>query len=313
VDIGLFFRKLKAAEEFQDLCLFHLRSGNEYLGFVLYEAPDQVYPQMSSGVVFIANTVKRLRSLDDEKERSRKLEQEVSYRTKDLLEANRKLKEEAERRIAVEAEVLRISDLERRRFSADLHDDICQRLAGISMFCKSLAAQDAPAVFLPELSELIDETLIRTRRYAHDSFPMDLDAFGLREAVAGLCDSVSREGGLRCSLSWEAPDPLPLNRNQEINIYRIIQEALQNVLKHSGAELVRVKLFAEGSLLLLQVKDNGKGMGKGQRRGREGLGLRSMEYRAHQLGAEYRLRSRKGSTTVEITTPLELMFAKPKN
>ncbi|MDR1175617.1 MAG: substrate-binding domain-containing protein [Treponema sp.] len=313
MDTGFFFRKLKAKEEFQDLCLFHLRSGNEYLGFVLYEAPDQVYPQMSGGAVFIANTVKRLRLLDDEKERSRRLEQEVAYRTKDLLEVNRKLKEEGERRIAVEAEVLRISDLERRRFSADLHDDICQRLAGISMFCKSLAAQDAPGVFLPELSELIDETLIRTRRYAHDSFPMDLDAFGLREAVAGLCDSISREGALRCSLSWDAPDPLPLNRNQEINIYRIIQEALQNVLKHSGAELVRVKLSAEDSFLLLQVRDNGKGMGKGHRRGREGLGLRSMEYRAHQLGAEYRLRSRKGSTAVEITMPLALMFAGPKN
>jgi signal transduction histidine kinase/DNA-binding LacI/PurR family transcriptional regulator len=313
MDIGFFFRNLKTKGEFQDLCLFHLRSGNEYLGFVLYEAPDQVYPQMSSGVVFIANTVKRLRSLDDEKERSRKLEQEVAYRTKDLLEANRKLKEEAERRIAVEAEVLRISDLERRRFSADLHDDICQRLAGISMFCKSLVVQDAPAVFLPELSELIDETLIRTRRYAHDSFPMDLDAFGLRESIAGLCDSISREGGLRCSLLWEAPDPLPLNRNQEINIYRIIQEALQNVVKHSGAEFVRVKLSVEDSFLRLQVRDNGKGMGKGNRRGREGLGLRSMEYRAHQLGAEYSLRSRKGSTAVEITMILENMFAKPKN
>jgi signal transduction histidine kinase/DNA-binding LacI/PurR family transcriptional regulator len=310
MDIGIFFRDLKTKGEFQDFCLFHLRSGNEYLGFVLYEAPDQVYPQMSGGAVFIANTVKRLRSLDDEKERSRKLEQEVAYRTKDLLEVNRKLKEEAERRIAVEAEVLRISDLERRRFSADLHDDICQRLAGISMFCKSLAVQDAPAAFLPELSELIDETLIRTRRYAHDSFPMDLDAFGLREAIAGLCDSVSREGGLHCSLSWEAPDPLPLNRNQEINIYRIIQEALQNVLKHSGAEFVRVKLSAGASFLRLQVRDNGKGMGKGSKRGREGLGLRSMEYRAHQLGAEYSLRSRKGSTVVEITMPLANMAAK---
>jgi signal transduction histidine kinase len=304
LDTGSFFNRLKTEGEFQDLCLFHLRSGDEYLGFVVYQAPDQVYPHISSGVVFIANAVRRLRSQEDEKERARKLEQEVLYRTGDLLELNRKLQEEAERRIAVEAEVLRISDLERRRFSADLHDDICQRLAGISMFCKSLISQDAPAVFLPELSELIDETLVRTRRYAHDSFPMDLDAFGLREAIAGLCDSVSREGGIPCTLSWTAPEKLPLNRNQELNIYRIIQEALQNVLKHSGAALAQVELSGPKPLRL-RIMDNGRGMAGGDRKGRRSLGLRSMEYRAHQLGAEYRLNSRKGSTVVELVIPLE--------
>jgi signal transduction histidine kinase/DNA-binding LacI/PurR family transcriptional regulator len=306
LDAASFFRGLKTGGEFQDLCLFHLRSGDEYLGLVVYQAPDQVYPHISSGVVFIANAVRRLRSLEDEQERARKLEQEVSYRTRDLLELNRKLKEEAERRIAVEAEVLRISDLERRRFSADLHDDICQRLAGISMFCKSLIGQDAPAVFLPELSELIDETLVRTRRYAHDSFPMDLDAFGLREAIAGLCDSVSREGGIRCVLSWEAPEHLSLSRNEELNIYRIIQEALQNVLKHSGAALARVELRGgDSEALRLRIADNGRGMAGGDRKswGRRSLGLRSMEYRAHQLGAEYRLDSRRGSTVVEVLIP----------
>jgi signal transduction histidine kinase/DNA-binding LacI/PurR family transcriptional regulator len=308
LDIGSFFGSLKTGTGFQDLCLFHLRSGDEYLGFVVYQAPDQVYPHISSGVVFIANAVRRLRSLEDEQERARKLEQEVAYRTRDLLELNRKLQEEAERRIAVEAEVLRISDLERRRFSADLHDDICQRLAGISMFCKSLISQDAPAVFLPELSELIDETLVRTRRYAHDSFPMDLDAFGLREAIAGLCDSVSREGGIRCGLSWKAPDNLLLDRNQELNIYRIIQEALQNVLKHSGAALAQVELSGTDSVLRLRIADNGRGMA-GKKRdpqgwGQRSLGLRSMEYRAHQLGGEYRLNSRKGATVVEVVIPL---------
>ncbi|MDR3160330.1 MAG: substrate-binding domain-containing protein [Spirochaetaceae bacterium] len=304
--IGSFFRGLKTAGEFQDLCLFHLRSGEEYLGFVVYQAPDQVYPHISSGVVFIANAVRRLRSMEDEKERARKLEQEVAYRTRDLLELNRELQKEAERRIAVEAEVLRISDLERRRFSADLHDDICQRLAGISMFCKSLIGQGAPAVFLPELSELIDETLVRTRRYAHDSFPMDLDAFGLREAIAGLCDSIGREGGIPCTFSWGAPEKLPLNRNQELNIYRIIQEALQNVLKHSGAALAQVELNGEAESLRLRIKDNGRGMTRKGRKGwgQRSLGLRSMEYRAHQLGAEYRLSSRRGSTVVELVIPL---------
>jgi signal transduction histidine kinase len=306
LDIREFFLRLREDRSTRDLCLYYLRSGNEYLGFVLYEAPDRVYPQMCSGAVFIANTVKRLRALDDEKEHASWLETQVARRTRDLLEANEKLKAEAERRIAVEAEVLRISEMERRRFSADLHDDICQRLAGISLFCKSLAAQETPGRFLPELSELIDETLMRTRRYAHDSFPIELDAFGFREAVAGLCERAGKEGGIRCGLSWPAPEDFFLDRAQEINLFRIIQEALQIVLKLSRALEARVELSVEAGFLAVRVSDNGRGFppASGEHRGRrEGLGIRSMEYRAHQIGAEYRLDSRPGSTVVELKIP----------
>ncbi|MDR0600011.1 MAG: substrate-binding domain-containing protein, partial [Treponema sp.] len=107
-------------------CLYHLRSGGEFLGLALYEAPDTVHPQLYNGLILLANTVKRLFMYGDEMERKKELEREVQ--------------KEVHRRVEVEAEVLRISEMERSRFSADLHDDICQRLAGISMFSKSLAA-----------------------------------------------------------------------------------------------------------------------------------------------------------------------------
>jgi signal transduction histidine kinase/DNA-binding LacI/PurR family transcriptional regulator len=303
VDIAGFFTQRDNSGVPHSQCLYYLRSGQEYLGLIIYEAPDTAHPQICSAAIFIANTVKRLLIHDDETERARQLEQEVAFRTRDLRDTYGKLQEEQQRRLAVEAEVLRISELERLRFSMDLHDDICQRLAGISMFCKSLIGGMSPASFLPELSDLIDETLQRTRRYAHDSFPMELDTLGLKEALSALCHSVSKQTTCRCEYTWSVPRS-PLTPAQDINIYRIIQEALQNAVKHSHATRINVNVNAVEDAghpaLVFSVQDNGTGTivpgttgenpilpaGK-----RSGLGLRSMRYRANQLGAEYRFES----------------------
>jgi signal transduction histidine kinase len=297
-------------------CVYYLRSGMEYLGFIVYEASDRVHPQMCSAAVFLANTVKRLQIYKDEKKQSVKLEQEVTVRTRDLSETYRKLQEEVQRRMAVEAEVLRISEIERLRFSMDLHDDICQRLAGISMFCKSMMHGVSPQSFLPELSELIDETLARTRRYAHDSFPVELDALGLKEALDALCYTVTRQNACRCIFSWSAPDKSLFTSAQDLNIYRIVQEAIQNAVKHAGANRINVNVRAKEGIFSVTILDNGSG---GLRPDEEnslstdikryikggGLGLRSMRYRAHQLGAEYIFKSsEEGGTRVEIRIPL---------
>ncbi|MDR2534960.1 MAG: substrate-binding domain-containing protein [Treponema sp.] len=286
-------------------CLYHLRVGDEYLGLIVYEAADTVQPHICSGAIFIANTVKRLRILDDEKERSLYLEQQVELRTRDL-------KEEAQRRIAVEAEVLRISELERLRFSMDLHDDICQRLAGISMFCRSLTSGLSPEIMLPELSEMIDETLLRTRQYAHDSFPMELSTLGLHEALDSLCHSINKQARWHCVYTWSALLPSPLSPAQDINVYRIIQEALHNAVKHSKASCIWVTITDENNTFTATVKDNGIGNPQLnesnllKNRRREGLGLRSMQYRAHQIGAKYRLLSSKTEgTLVEVQIPYQ--------
>jgi signal transduction histidine kinase len=299
-------------------CVSHLRFGSECLGLIVYEAPDTVHPQLGSAAIFLANTVKRLLIHEDEQERSRRLEREVAFRTRDLLEANRKLQEEAKRRMEVEAEILRISEMERLRFSMDLHDDICQRLAGISMYCKSFSGESRREeaelkAAVNELSLLIDETLQRTRRYAHDSFPVELDSLGLRNALDALCRRVGEQAPVNCVYTWSPEVPSPLAPAQEINVYRIVQEALQNAVKHAGADRVTVDIRAGGAFFAAVVEDNGRGdpllMEDGapkNRKGREGLGLRSMRYRAHQLGAEYRFSSSAaGGTRVEIRVPLK--------
>jgi signal transduction histidine kinase len=313
VEAGEFFSTVmrREREGSRSWCLYHLRSGNEYLGYIVYEASDTAHPQMCSAAVLIANTIKRLLIYDDEKERARILEQEVAFRTRDLLDVNKKLQEEAKRRITVEAEVLRISEMERLRFSLDLHDDICQRLAGISMYCKSLAGTgESP---LSELSQLIDETLQRTRRYAHDSFPVELDSLGLKDALGSLCRMITTQTSCHCIYTWSAPEHSPLNPAQDINVYRIIQEAIQNGVKHSKANRITVLVKIEHGFFTATVQDNGIGnpLLEGdnpvlpENRRREGLGLRSMRYRAHQAGAEYIFKSAEsGGTLVAVRIPL---------
>jgi signal transduction histidine kinase/DNA-binding LacI/PurR family transcriptional regulator len=318
-------------------CVYYLRSGREYLGLIVYEAPDRVHPQMCSAAIFLANTVKRLQIYGDEKEQSLRLEQEVALRTKDLTKTYQKLQDEVARRTAVEAEVLRISEMERLRFSMDLHDDICQRLAGISMFCKSLISSVSPQSFLPELSELIDETLTRTRRYAHDSFPMELDVLGLKEALNALCHTITKQcscgintsgiyaGGkdagrkdvLRCVFSWSGPEKSPFSPAHDLNIYRIVQEALQNAVKHAAANRIQVTVHSGKENFTVTVSDNGAGVPRPNEKETGhaeikryikggGLGLRSMRYRAHQLGAEYIFESsEQEGTRVEIRISLE--------
>jgi len=291
--------------------LFQLAAGVEIPGVIVYEVDDDALPHLCSSAIFIANTIKRLRILDTEKEHSRMLEREVALRTRDLSDTNRKLEEEAERRKEVEAEVLRIGELERLRFSLDLHDDICQRLAGISMFCKSLSSTSG----VEELSEMIDETLSRTRQYAHDSFPVELDALGLRDALENLCHATERQTGCECVFTWEAPGTSPLGQARDINVYRIAQEAIANAVRHSRAKRVAVAVTLSNGVFAVRIEDNGRGnpelekekdaLGSSGDR-RRGLGLRSMRYRARQIGASYRIKSSgETGTSIEIGIPLE--------
>jgi len=248
--------------------------------------------------------------LEDEKERSRMLESEVQLRTRDLLEMNRKLTKESKQRLAVEEEVLHISELERLRFSLDLHDDICQRLAGISMYTKSLKN----GADLGELSEMIDETLLRTRQYAHDSFPVELDSLGLNEAIGSLCHTIQKQTGCICEYSWELPESVRITNAQEINLYRIIQEAMNNIVKHSKATHADISVIYKKEALVIQICDNGEGIPKSALKGIDspkkelrniGIGLKSMEYRAHQINAKYSLKSSKeGGTIIEIRLPV---------
>ena len=254
----------------QQLVFKYLNVGNDYIGCMLYDAPDSTLPYIILISIDIALTMNRI-------------------------EANEKRKRYADH---LEAEVLKISEIERQRFSNDLHDDICQRLAGISMLCRSYSKMENPVqkAQMEELAGLVNDTLQRTRQYAHNSYPVDLDNIGLDASLSNLCASFEQQSGIKCSYEWNIPEQIAFDKTQKLNFFRIVQEALHNVMKHSQAKAVEVlgslEHDNEGEYINLSVADNGIGISQ-EKMDNFGIGLNSMQYRANQIGAEFAIALRQ--------------------
>lgn len=283
--IGEFYNNFlsQKKEKSSSLILKNLYSGNQFLGIVLYDGNHAVLPHICNVSVNVAHALLRIENAEEKKRREEYLTNEVSKRTKELVEANNK-------RMEVEAEVLRISEMERRRFSTDLHDDICQRLAGISMLCRSYANSSVPLEKekFSELASLVGDTLQRTRLYAHNSYPVELENLGLKNSIANLCNSFEQQLNIKCNYFWKIKENTKFDNIQKLNIFRIIQESLHNIGKHSKAENANVSIIQNENLIEIKICDDGVGISQ-EKSLKKGLGLNSMVYRADQMNADFKI------------------------
>ena len=303
--LGQFYRRFYDIDTHTrpSLIMKLLTAGNELIGCVFYEADENILPYLSSIAINIAHGLNRITIADERRKHSEFLEKEVNKRTKELVEANNK-------RMEVEAEILKISELERQRFSNDLHDDICQRLAGISMLCRSYSNQDSPVekAQMLELAQLIGETLQTTRQYAHNSYPVELESLGMNHSLSNLCDSFEVQSGIKCKYEWKVPKGIHFDKTQKLNIFRIIQEALHNILKHSQAKNVKVTVKPEGRKMIVSIIDDGVGFVNTSEDKGKGLGLNSMQYRANQIGAAFVIKQNKpNGTCVQLSISNKLL------
>ena len=303
--LGQFYRRFYDIDPHTKpaMILKFLIVGNEIIGCIFYEADENVLPYLSSIAINLAHGLNRMTMAEERRKHSEFLEREVNERTKELVEANN-------RRMEVEAEVLRISELERQRFSNDLHDDICQRLAGISMLCRSYSNQDTPVEKsqMLELAQLIGETLQTTRQYAHNSYPVELESLGMNHSLSNLCNSFAAQSGINCQYEWGMPKGVHFDKIQKLNIFRIIQEALHNILKHSKAKNVWVSVMPETRKTVIKVIDDGVGFVNEESGNSKGLGLNSMQYRANQIGASFVIKSNKPhGTCVQLSLSNKLL------
>ena len=303
--LGQFYRRFYDIDPHTKpaMILKFLIVGNEIIGCIFYEADENVLPYLSSIAINLAHGLNRMTMAEERRKHSEFLEREVNERTKELVEANN-------RRMEVEAEVLRISELERQRFSNDLHDDICQRLAGISMLCRSYSNQDTPVEKsqMLELAQLIGETLQTTRQYAHNSYPVELERLGMNHSLSNLCNSFAAQSGINCQYEWGMPKGVHFDKIQKLNIFRIIQEALHNILKHSKAKNVWVSVMPETRKTVIKVIDDGVGFVNEESGNSKGLGLNSMQYRANQIGASFVIKSNKPhGTCVQLSLSNKLL------
>lgn len=209
-----------------------------------------------------------------------------------------------EEQARLEADVQRAADHERDKLAFDLHDGLGQLLTGISLHSQALAnnlSSDQQAAHHVEnaaqLAQFVSEANRRARLLSRGLNPVSEFEGGLSEALRALCEDLSPHHEIDCQIISTPP---VLNRSQEIQLYRIAQEALNNALKHSRASVITLEL----TKTYLLIRDQGCGFDLDQVHQSRTLGLRSMKYRAKIIGAHLQVSSNPElGTTISITFP----------
>ncbi len=203
---------------------------------------------------------------------------------------------------------------ERRRIARELHDNLSQQMALLSIEIEQVAAQAGRsqqlARAIQELGERTAEISSELHNMSHRLHSSKLEALGLAAAVRGHCREVLAQG-VRVEF-WEVDVPASLPHDVKLCLFRIVQEGLNNVVKHSGAGEAQVTLSAARETLLLRIADAGRGFDEAQADDRDGLGLASMRERLRLIGGELTVTSRLGQgTTIEARAPLASARLRP--
>ncbi|MCO6456692.1 MAG: GAF domain-containing sensor histidine kinase [Pirellulaceae bacterium] len=206
------------------------------------------------------------------------------------------------------ARLLHAQEQERRRIAREMHDDWTQRLAVLGIDVARLERQLAPSGAALELIETIRKELVSLSEDVHglsrQLHPAILDDLGLVEALRSECASLSRRGVLRVEyVSQLLPHPIP--HDAALCAYRIAQESLRNVARHSGGREAAVSLLVDADELLLRIQDWGAGFDPRTVHHGPGLGLSSMAERVKLVQGKLAVRSAPGEgTTIEVRLPL---------
>ena len=201
---------------------------------------------------------------------------------------------EVTERKRLEGEILRISEMEQRRIGQDLHDGICQHLAGIELKSQSLAQvlekkNPRQAAQAEQIARQVREVIGQTRSLARGLSPFILEAEGWVSALKQLAARTQESFHVQCHFQTggliSISDPAAAT-----HLYRIAQEAVANAIKHGKASAVDIRLDNIGDQTVLAVTDNGAGFASPVQAG-GGMGLRTMQYRAGMIGASLRVQT----------------------
>ena len=288
--------------------------------FSFENRPDLAY---AVGYLLVAATIivlaERSRRAFVQVEAARRtLEQKVDERTRELRDALAKLQNEIKVRAEAEesrrklsARMLNIQDEERRRIARELHDCMGQTLAALKMTVGPLATA-APvgsqtSKRLEDAHALTDEAIRETRTLSHLLHPPMLDELGLASAANWYVTGFAQRSGIEVKL--ELPEEQRFPESTELTLFRVLQESLTNILRHSGSKKAEVRLETSGQELILCIRDYGKGIARDRLEkfmssGTDvGVGLGGMRERVRDLGGTLELQSDGAGTTVKVTLP----------
>jgi two-component system CheB/CheR fusion protein len=201
----------------------------------------------------------------------------------------------------LEREILEVGEVERERIGRDLHDGVGQVLAGIALLSKGLeqrlghAHPDETRVS-GEIKDLAGEAIRQTRSLAKGLFPIEIENEGVLGSLEDLAAGVERMFRVSCRVEGDDDVRVP-DRSRATHLFRIAQEAVSNAVRHGQAKNIVLSLARRGGRMVLSIADDGGGFDPGAAH-REGMGLRTMRYRAGMIGATLDVRSSPGRGTV---------------
>jgi PAS domain S-box-containing protein len=226
------------------------------------------------------------------------------------LSAETELQESYERLRALAANLELVREEERTQIARELHDQLGQALTAmkfdLAWLTDRLVQKDAALAHKAQAVTAQMDTMIKTvRRIATELRPGMLDDLGLAASIEWLARDFEKRTGIACEVSVSAQD-LPLARAQSLALFRIFQEALTNVARHAGAQLIEVRLAATPETLTLQIHDDGRGIQADEITGLHSLGVLGMRERAQRLGGTFDIQGVPGDgTIVTVSIPLK--------
>lgn len=211
----------------------------------------------------------------------------------------------------LQREVLSIAAREQQRIGADLHDGLCQELAGIAMLVDALALSELPSMAVSQANSIarkLRQAVRHTRDIAHGLVPVELDAEGLMAALTRLSNQYQETPDITCS--FECPAPVLISNNQSAtHLYHMAQEACRNAVRHAKPSRLRITLAQSDEGILLRIVDDGCGIdAEHTSQMDDGLGFQIMRYRAGLLGGQVTIekRSDQAGTSVSCFIPQDL-------
>lgn len=255
----------------------------------------------------------------DLKEANDELELKVERRTRDLADSLTNLQAEIKVRVQKEeqlhelsARLIRLQDEERRRIARDLHDSTGQTLAAIKLtlatFEKVIPENPKTADLICELETLTDQAIHEIRTTSHLLHPPLLDEVGFSSAARWYVDGFAKRSGMKATLVLDGVPALP--KSCELVFFRVLQETLTNVLRHSGSSSVEISMESDGENAILCVRDQGTGIPPEKLKtfretgGGVGVGLGGMKQRVRELDGELYIDSGPSGTCVRARLPI---------
>jgi signal transduction histidine kinase len=199
------------------------------------------------------------------------------------------------------AALLEGQENERKRITQELHDGVGQLLTAIRLRIQATTLEPSQR---KEITELINETIAEVKRISYNVMPGSLVDFGLEAALKGLCDNTSKYSSLKFDFRYIRESNHSLNFDVTVAVFRIVQEGINNILKHASAKKVELHILDKADEIYILLKDDGAGFDSGAINS-TGFGLRSMMERARLLNGGVDIHSAPGEgTVVEARIPI---------